>query len=95
MIDALIVIVLVVLVVINIMASIYIGKAPAYESSQKIIQIILIWLIPYFGAFFFSAFLWFDRKATKISKQEIGNNTSITKSEAVDQAISTSHYGND
>ena len=83
------------LIVINVMASIYIWKAPAYESSQKVVQIIFIWLVPYFGAFFFSGFLWFERKETKKVNRKIGNDSNITNSEAVDQAVSTGHYGND
>jgi hypothetical protein len=94
MINTLILIALLCLIAINFMASIYIGKAPGYELTQKIIQVILVWLIPYFGAFFFSAFLWFDRKENGRNR-EVGNNTNITKSEAIDQAITTSHYGND
>lgn len=95
MITTLVIVTLLVLIIINVIASIYIGNAPAYETSQKTIQIILIWLIPYFGAFFFGGFMWFERNENKNTKRQIGNATNITNSEAVDHAISTDHYGND
>jgi len=86
---------IVVLAVSNVLASSYIIYAPGYGKSQKIIQVILIWLLPVFGAAFFSAFLWFDRLEYRYVRDEDANQTAISNSEAVDQAISSDAHDTD
>ena len=81
-----------VIIGINVAATKYIATAPAYSSEQKKIQITLIWVIPIFGAGFFSWFLWQDRQE-RSRKDEIGNNTSISNQEAITHAIGSEHRG--
>jgi hypothetical protein len=83
---------LILVVIVNMAASLYISKAPAYERSQKQIQIVLIWVLPIIGALFFSYFLWIDRMSHKLEKQ-IGNNTTISNSDAVHHYFGTNHRG--
>lgn len=81
-----------VLVVANVIATKYIWSAQAYEPEQKRIQTIIVWLVPFVGAVFFSYFLWHDRKEEK-HKRKIDNDTSITDQEAVDHTIGADHHG--
>ena len=75
----------------SMIASLYIGKAPGYELEQKRVQIILIWLLPFFASAFFSWFLWSDRKA-QLQNNKVGNNTSISRSEAVNHGFASSEH---
>lgn len=84
--------VILVIVIINVAASLYIGRAPAYARSQKRNQIILIWLLPIIGAAIFSYFLWLDRKARKLTR-EIGNDTAFTDADAIQHYLGARHRG--
>lgn len=86
---------LVVLALINTLASSYIIYAPGYGKSQKISQVILIWLLPVFGAAFFSAFLWFDRLEYRYVRDEDANRKAISNTETVEQAISSDAHDTD
>lgn len=83
---------LTILAIINLAASFYVSRAPAFTRRQKIFQIILIWLVPLLGAGFFSYFLWNDRQKRRLGKQ-IGNDTSITDSAAMSHYIAARHRG--
>lgn len=83
---------LILIITINLAASLYIGRAPGYERSQKSLQIVLIWILPVVGAAFFSYFLWHDRKVQRLTRQ-IGNHTSISNSDAVRQYGAANHRG--
>ncbi|GEM_PF-6714438 len=76
---------------LNIFATFYIGRAAAYDRSQKQIQITLIWLFPFFASVGLSYFLWCDRKADKHSRK-VGNDSNISHSQAIQQA--SSYYSN-
>ena len=81
--------VLILIVIANIIASIYIAKADEYASNQKMFQIALIWLVPVFGCCFISYFLFSHRKSVgrdKLNK----NNTNISKREKIEHG--TAHY---
>jgi len=67
------------LVVTNIAASIYVARAPRYERSQTIAQIILIWVLPIIGAVICIVFLYQDRNALR---RETGDASSLTDSNA-------------
>lgn len=82
----------VLIVIANVAATYYIKSAPAYEPSQKKIQLIIVWLVPILGAAFFSYFLWQDRKKYRYQKQ-VGNNTSITNQDAVSYYFGANHRG--
>ena len=40
------------LFIVNVAISIYVSKSDDLESSQKKMQIVLVWVIPFLGAFF-------------------------------------------
>ena len=71
------------IVVLNLVASIYVARAPRYEIRQKIAQFVLIWLVPLFGALLCSYFLYQDRKAVG---RQTGDGSRFTTSDA--EAIS-------
>ena len=82
----------IVLIIINIAASVYIGADNAYESGQKKIQIVMVWLVPVVGAFGLSYFLYKDHKASKRLLQS-GNDTSFTNNDAIEHFRATEHHG--
>lgn len=49
-------------VLLNLVVCYVIMRAPAYTAVQKLIQILLVWLIPIAGAVAFFWFLWQDRR---------------------------------
>lgn len=83
---------IVVLVLMNVAASIYIGSADAYEANQKRLQIALIWLIPVIGALGLSYFLNKDRKSSK-KRIHKGNDTSFTNNDSIEHWRGTEHHG--
>jgi len=83
--------VLVVVLALNIFASIYVGRAPAYEKAQKVAQIILIWALPVIGATIVIGFLWNDRKDVP-RKTGPSNNTSISEGQAANLGSASSQH---
>ncbi len=79
-------------VALNVAASVYISKAPAYEPIQKKFQIVIIWLLPILGAAFCSYFLWNDRKNHKYEKK-VGNNTAFSSSDEINHHAGANHGG--
>jgi hypothetical protein len=76
-----------VIIILNILASFYVGRAVAYDTAQKKIQITLIWVFPFFAATGFSYFLWCERKQMKMKvKRHVGNSTHISNAEAISHA---------
>jgi ammonia channel protein AmtB len=74
------------------LASLYIGKAPAYDSSQKRLQILFIWIVPFITAALFSYFLWQDRREVT-HKREVGNLTAFSDRDALDHYTGSNHSG--
>jgi hypothetical protein len=79
-----------IIITLNCFASLYIGRAPAYDRSQKQIQIILIWLFPLFASIGLSYFLWCDRQDVKPTKQ-VGNHPDVSNAQAVHHASAYYH----
>jgi len=77
---------------VNIAASFYIGLADAYEANQKRLQILIVWLVPVFGAIGLSYFLYKDRSASKKQYQK-GNDTSFTNNDAINHYRGSEHRG--
>jgi hypothetical protein len=78
---------------LNIYACVFIWRAPAYERTQKILQTILIWLIPIAGALFCIGFLEADRGGFS-KRGKIQNITAISDEDAIDFAISSNRESN-
>ena len=86
------IILLIIVLSLNVASSMYIGKAPAYELSQKKLQIAIIWFVPIMGAAFCSYFLWWDRKK-HVHKNEIGNITAFSNTDAIGHYFGANHRG--
>lgn len=76
----------------NVAASVYIARAPAYPVSRKALQILLVWLLPVLGALALSYFLWKDRR-NRPRVNEHGNLTAITDRQAISHATAVNHRG--
>jgi hypothetical protein len=74
------------------LATLYIGKAPAYDPSQKRLQILFIWIIPFLTAALFSYFLWQDRREVT-HKRQVGNLTTLSDRDAIDHYTGSNHSG--
>ncbi|MGR6870754.1 hypothetical protein ACU6U9_00245 [Pseudomonas sp. HK3] len=82
-----------VILILNILASFYVGRAVIYDKAQKKIQIILIWLFPFFAATGFSYFLWCERRQAKLKrKRQVGNGTHLSNADAISHA--SAYYQN-
>ena len=49
-----------ILVVANIIGSYAVGRSDFYDSRQKTVQIVLVWLLPIFGLLLVGGVLWSD-----------------------------------
>ena len=69
-------IMLAVLALLNILVSIFLAKRDDLESIQKVAQIVIVWLIPFFGA---SGLWWFhhgqDKDVIKPSSRPFGGGS--------------------
>ena len=72
----------------NCAASIYVGRTSVYALRQKVVQIALIWAVPFLGAALCSYFLYCDRREVERGSPE-SSDSSITEGEAIRQAMAT------
>lgn len=82
----------VVAVLLNLIAT-YIVLNTYFEiKERKIYQIFFVWLVPFIGSILAIAINREDYFREKHKKQ-VGNNSNISHSDAVDHAISADHHG--
>lgn len=81
-----------ILVLMNLIASVSVLRAVEFEPNQKILQLVLVWLVPVFGAGGLMLFYWQDRRRVERLKLH-GNLTSITERQAISHATAANHRG--
>ena len=79
------------ILVLDIIAIIIVSRTYFVVKERRMYQIILILLLPLFGAMlciYLNREHWFPEK-----KYTVGNNTSISRSQAIDHALGSDHHG--
>jgi phosphate/sulfate permease len=80
------------LIIVNCAVSAYVVRAPVYGVRQKVSQILIIWLVPVFGAALCGYFLYSDRRAI-VHRRPESSDSSITQSQAVEFGRGDHHGG--
>ena len=89
--SALLVGVMVIILGINVAASLYVLRASIYERHQKAGQLVFVWLVPVVGAAVCGYFLYHDR-SKPVARTDSDADPVLAQSQATDLALGTEYH---
>lgn len=67
------------LLILNLYASLMVVRSSAFETAQKLTQLVLVWLLPYLGGLILLG-VYREQRRSERPKQQVGNDPELTNS---------------